>query len=83
MSESSIQSDGDLSKAEDIQVYSDLIPEVSLRPKYTLTHDHHGMTAEQRTDLWTVWSLNNTCKQLVAVDEVVQQLKLLNGIINK
>lgn len=64
-------------------VYSDLIPEVSLRPKYTLTHDHHGMTAEQRTDLWTVWSLNNTCKQLVAVDEVVQQLKLLNGIINK
>lgn len=64
-------------------VYSDLIPEVSLRPKYTLTHDHHRMTAEQRTDLWTVWSLNNTCKQLVAVDEVVQQLKLLNGIINK
>lgn len=65
-------------------VYSDLIPEkVSLRSKYTLTHDNHGMTAEQRTDLWTVWSLNNTCKQLVAVDEVVQQLKLLNGIFNK
>lgn len=64
-------------------VYSDLIPEkISLRPKYTHTHDHDGMTAEQRTDLWTVWSLNNTCKQLVAVDEVVQQLKLLNGIIN-
>lgn len=83
MSESSIQSDGDLSKAEHIQVCV-LWPDTRGFPETQIhTHDHHGMTAEQRTDLWTVWSLNNTCKQLVAVDEVVQQLKLLNGIINK